>query len=145
MKPTQKQRTFNGNNFAEQNNNYVKRPQTTKSSRTNTRKHLFSQSQNLQQPSSNSVNINDYPQILQDQSESYPVFQENKKYIQQIKSRHQTLYYTTNYFPSDDEEYHNQNHQQFYQNQRPRSYNIINQIFLNHIHEKNIYDNIDQF
>ena len=124
MKPTQKQRTINGNNFAEHNYNYVKRPQTTKSSRTNTQKHLFSQIQNLQQPSSSSVNIKDYPQILQDQSENYPVFQQNKNNIQEIESRHQTHFYTTNYFPSDNEEYNNQNHQQFYQNQRPRSYNM---------------------
>ena len=53
-KPTQKQRSFYRNNFAEQNYNYVKRPHVTKSSSTNTQNHhLFSQNQNLQQPSSN--------------------------------------------------------------------------------------------
>ena len=56
-KPTQKQRTFTRNNFAELNYNYVNRPQTTKPSRANTKNHKFSQKVNFQQPSSNSVNL----------------------------------------------------------------------------------------
>ena len=65
-KPTQKQRTFYRSNFAEHNYNYVNRTQTTKSSSTNTQNYLFLESQKLQQPSSNSVNFKDYPQIQQD-------------------------------------------------------------------------------
>ena len=34
------------------------------------------------------------------------------------------------FFPSDDEEYYNQNHQQFYSSQRPRSYSIDNPHFF---------------
>ena len=56
-KPTQKQRTFTRNNFAELNYNYVNRPQTTKPSRANTQNHKFSQKVIFQQPSSNSVNL----------------------------------------------------------------------------------------
>ena len=47
-KTTQKQRTFTRNKFAEHNNNYVNRPQTTKPPRTNTQYLLFSQRQNFQ-------------------------------------------------------------------------------------------------
>ena len=60
-KPTQKQRTFTRNNFAE----HVNRPQTTKHSRANTQKHIFSQRKNFQQPTSNSVNFNDNPRFSQ--------------------------------------------------------------------------------
>ena len=56
-KQTQKQRFFSGNTFAEHNYNYVNRPQTTKPPRTNTKNHSFSQRQNFQQPTSNSVNF----------------------------------------------------------------------------------------
>ena len=115
-KPTQKQGTSYRNNFAEHNYNYVIRPQITKSSSTNTQNHLFLQSQTLQQPSSNSVNFNEYPQTSQDQSENYPFFQQNKNNTQRNHIRHQTPSYTANYYPSDDEEYYNQNHERFYQN-----------------------------
>ena len=75
-KPSQKRKTF-----AEHNYNYANRPQTTQTSRTNPQKHLFSQRQNFQHSSSNSINIHDYPQISQDQSENYPFFQQQKKLI----------------------------------------------------------------
>ena len=68
VKPTQKQRTSYRNNFAEHNYNYVDGPQTTKSSSTNTQNHLFSQSQNLHHPSTNSVNFNEYPQNSHDRT-----------------------------------------------------------------------------
>ena len=110
-KQTQKQGSFYRNHFAEHNYNYVNRPQTTISSRTNTQNHLFSQSQILQQPSSNSVNFHDCPQSSQDQSENYPFLQQNKINTQRNHSRHQTPYYTSNYFPADDEEHFNQNNQ----------------------------------
>ena len=79
-KPTQKQRTFTRNNFAEHNYNYVNRhrPQTTKPSSANTQNHLFPQRQNFQQPTSNSVIFDDYPRVSQDQSENYPFFSKTK-------------------------------------------------------------------
>ena len=87
-KPTQKQRTFNRNNFAELNYNYVNRPQTTKPSRANSQNHLFSQRQNFQQPTptSNSVNFNGYLRVSQDQRENYPFFRQNKNNRRQNKN-----------------------------------------------------------
>ena len=123
-KPTQKQRRFTRNNFAEHNYNYVNRPQTTKPPRANTQNPLILQRQNFQQPSSISVNFNEYPRVSQDQSEIYPFFQQNKHNRQQNKNRHQTPYYTSNYLSSDDEDYYNQNYPQFYQNQRLHSYHV---------------------
>ena len=138
-KRTRKQKTFNRNNFAEHNYNYVNRAQTNKPSRAITQNRLFSQKQNFQQPSSNSVNFNDYSQISQDQSENFPFFQQNKNNRQQNRYRHQTPHYTSNYFASDDEDYNNQNHQQFYQNQRLHSYHV-NQpdIFETYTHEQHM-------
>ena len=123
-KPTQKQRTFTRNNFAEHNYNYVNRPQTTKPSRTNTQNDLISRRQNFYQPASNSVNFKDYPRVSQDQIENYPNFQQNKRNKQQNRNKHQTPYYTSNYLSSDDEDNYNQNHQQFFQNQRLHSYHV---------------------
>ena len=80
--------------------------QITQPSRTSTENLLFSQRQNFQQPSSNSASFHDYQQISQDQSENYPFFQQNKNNIQQNKNRHQTAYYTPNYFSSVDEDYY---------------------------------------
>ena len=77
-KPTQKQRTFTRNKFAEQNYSYVNRPKTTKPSRANTQNHLFPQRQNFQQPTSNSVNFNDYPRVSQERSENYPFFKQKQ-------------------------------------------------------------------
>ena len=65
-KPTQKQRRFTRNNFAEHNYNYVNRPQTAKPPRAITQNHLILQRQNFQQPSSISVNFNEYPRVSQD-------------------------------------------------------------------------------
>ena len=76
-KSTQKRRTFTRNNFAEHNYNYVSRPQTTKPSRANTQNRLFSQRQNFQQATSNSLIFIDYPRVSQDPSENYPFFQQN--------------------------------------------------------------------
>ena len=56
-KPTQKQRLFTRNNFAEHNYNYVNRSQTTKPSLANTQNTFFLHRQNFQQPSSNSENL----------------------------------------------------------------------------------------
>ena len=105
-KPTQKQRIFTRNNFLERNYNYVKRPQTSKPSHTNTQNHLFSQRQNVEQPASTSVNFHAYPRILQDESENYPFFQQNKNNKQQNQSQHKPLYYTPNDLSSDDDGYY---------------------------------------
>ena len=126
-KPTQKQRLFTRNNFAEHNYNYVNRSQTTKPSFANTQNPFFPQRQKFQQPSSNSENFNDYPKTSQHQSENYPFFQQKKNNLQQSRNRnrHRTPFYTSaDYFSSDDEEYYNQNHQPFYQNQRLHSYQV---------------------
>ena len=108
-KPTQKQRTFTWNNFAEHNYNYVNRPKTSKPCRPNTQNHLFLQKKNFQQPTTNSVNFHDYPQISQEQNENYPFFQQSKNNKQQNQSKHKTPYYTPNYLSSDDEDFYNQN------------------------------------
>ena len=81
----QKQRTFTRNKFAEHNYNYVNGPQTTKPPRTNTQSQLFFLRRRVQQPTSNSVNFNEYPRISQDQSESYPFFQQNKRINSKIE------------------------------------------------------------
>ena len=132
-KPTQKRRRFTRNNFAEHNYNYVNRPQTTKPPRANTQNHLILQRKNFQQPSTISVNFNEYPRVSQHQSEIYPFFQQNKHNRQQNKYRHQTPYYTSNYLSSDDEDYYNQNYPQFYQNQRLHSYHVNQPDIFEHL------------
>ena len=104
-KPAQKQRTFTRNNFAEQNYNYVNRPQTSKSFRPNNQNHFFSQKQNFKQPTTTTVNSHDYPRISQDQSENYPFFQQNRN-NEQNEGKHNTPYYTPNYQSSDDDDYY---------------------------------------
>ena len=115
-KPTQKQRTFTRNNFAEHNYTYVNRPQTSKPPRTNTHNNFFLQRQKFQHPITNSVRFNDYPRISQDQSENYPFFLQSKNNKQQNQKKLKTPYYTPNYLSSDDEDFYDQNHQQFLQN-----------------------------
>ena len=107
-KPTQKQRTFTRNNFAENNYNYVNRPQTSEPPRTNTQNHLFSLRQNFQQPTTNSVNFYNYPRISRDQSKNYPIFQQNKNNKQQNQNKQKTPFYTPNYLSSDDEVFYDQ-------------------------------------
>ena len=77
-KPTQKQKKFTRNNFADHNYNYVNTSQTSKPPRTNPHKHLFSQRQNFQQPTVNLVIFNDNPRTPKDPRENYPFFQQNK-------------------------------------------------------------------
>ena len=77
-KPIQKQKTSKRNNFAEHNYNYVNRPQSSKSFRSNTQNILFSQRQNFQEATRTSVNFHDYPRNSQDQSGNYPFFKQNK-------------------------------------------------------------------
>ena len=105
-KPIQKKRLFTRNNFAEHNYNYVKRPQTSKPSRPNTQNHLFSQRQNFHQPTTTSVNFQDYPRISQDKSENYPFFQQNKINKQQNQNKHKTSNYTLNHLSSDDDDFY---------------------------------------
>ena len=82
-KPSYKQQISHRNNFAEHNFNYVNRSKTTKPSNMNSQKLL--------------------------------IFAESKKKnsTKRYHTRNQPPYYTTNYFPSDNEEYYNQNHQRF--------------------------------
>ena len=112
-KPTQKQRTFTRNNFAEHNYNYVNRPQTTKPFLAKHAKSIIFTKTKFPTTNIKFSTFNDYPRILQDQSENYPFFQQNKNHRQQNRIRHQTPYYIFNYLSSDDEDYYNQNHQQF--------------------------------
>ena len=124
-KPIKKQRSFMGNNFAEHNDNYVNRPQTSKPSRPNTQNHLFSQRKNFQQPTTISVNFHDYPQFSQDQSENYQFFQHNKN-----NKQHKTPYYTLSYLSTDDDDYYQPDifapNTQEYRVQQPRP----NQAFI---------------
>ena len=117
MKPIQKQRTFTRNNFAEHNYKYVNRPQTSKSFRPNNQNHLFSQ-----HLTTNLVKFHNYPRILQDQSENYPFFQQNKNNKQQNQNK--TPYYTPNYLSSDDDDHYQPDlfapYTQDYRVQQPR-------------------------
>ena len=123
-KPPQKQRIFIRSNFAEHNYNSVNRSQTSKPPRTNQHNRSFSQRQNPQQHTSNFVNFNDNPRIPTDPSENYPFFQQNKNSKKPYQYKQKTPYYTPNYHSSDDEEFHDQNHQQKFQNQRLHSYHV---------------------
>ena len=60
----------------------------------------------------------------------YPFFQQNKKNTNRYHTRIQPPYYTADYFPSDDEEFFNQNNLRFYSSQIPRSYSIDQPDFL---------------
>ena len=106
-KPSYKQQTSHSNNFAEHDYNYENWLKTTKPSDINTQIYSYSQSQNIPQPTSNSVSFNDQPQSSQEQSENYPFFQQNKNHKNRYHTKNQPPYYTTNYFPSDDEKYYN--------------------------------------
>ena len=48
----------------------------------------------------------------------------NKIKKNKYHTRNKPHYYAQNHFPTDDEEYYNQNHQRFNSSQRPRSYSI---------------------
>ena len=87
-KPTQKQRKFTTNNFAEHNYNYVNTSQTSKPPRTNPHNYLFSQRQNFQQPTLNLVIFNDNPRNPKNPRENYPFFQQNKHSKQYNQNKH---------------------------------------------------------
>ena len=139
-KPTQKQRTFTGSNFAEHSYNYVNTSQTSKPPRTNPQNHLFSH-----QPIIKSVSFDDTPRVPKDPSENYPFFQQKKHSKQHIQNKHRAPYYTPNYLSSDDDDFYDPNHQQIFQNQRLHFYHV-NQvdIFESYIIENNICDNLNQ-
>ena len=83
---------------------------------------FFAQSQKKPQPILNSVIFHDQPRSSQDQSGNYPFFQQNKNNTNKFYTKNQPNYYAQKSFPSDDEEYYNQNRQRFYSSQRPGSY-----------------------
>ena len=130
-KPPRKQRTFTRSKFAEHNYNYVDRSQTSKPHRTNPHNRSFSQRQKSQQQTSIFVNLNDNPRIPTDPSENYPFFQQNKNSKQPYQNKQKTPFYTPNYLPSDDDDFHDQNHQQNFQNQRLHS---------NHVNQPDIFE-----
>ena len=123
-KPPQKQRIFTRSNFAEHNYNYVNRSQTSKPPSTNPHNRSFSQRQNSQQRTPNFVNFNDDPQNPTDPSENYSCVQQNKNSKQPFQNKQKTPYYTPNYLSSDDDDFHDQNHQQHFRNQRLHSYHV---------------------
>ena len=99
----------------------------------------------MQQPPSNSVNLNDLPETSQDRSQNYPFFQQNQNNTNpSCQSRNQPAYDTANYFLSDDKVYYNQNFQLFYPSQRSRSYSIDQPDFLNQKLEVNRHDILEQ-
>ena len=116
--------TSHRNNFAEHNYNNVNGPKTTKPFKTNTQNYLYLQyiRQNMPQTTSISVNFHYQPRSSQERSENYPFFQQIRNNTKKYHTRIQPHFYTTNIFPSDDDECHTQNHQRFYSNQRLRSY-----------------------
>ena len=109
------------NNFAEHNYNYVSGPKKTKT-KTNTQ--IFTKSQNVPQPILNSVKFHDQPRSSKEQNGNYPFCQQRKNNANKYQTENQPNRYAQNCFPSDDDEYYNQNHQQFSSNQRPRSHSI---------------------
>ena len=109
----------------------------------NTQTYSFSQSQNIPQPSSNSVNFNGQPRSSQEQSKNYPFFLQNKNNTNRYHIRNQPPYYTTTYFPSDDEEYYNQNMIDFIRVKDLLLTTLTNQMFSNHTHEMNKYNNLE--
>ena len=123
-KPSQKQRIFTRSNFAEHNYNYVNRSKTSKSPRTNPHNCSFPQRQNFQQKTSIFVNFKDNPRNPTDPNENYQFFQQNKNSKQPYQNKQKTPYYTPNYHSSDDDNFHDPNHQQNFQNQRLHSYHI---------------------
>ena len=81
-KPSYKQKTSHRKSFTEHNYNYVNRSKTTKPSNMNTHNYSFSQSQNIPQLTSNSVNFNDQPRSSQDQTKKITHFFNKIKIIQ---------------------------------------------------------------
>ena len=88
-KPPNKQKTSHRNYFAEHSYNYENTSKTTKSSNMNTQNYSYSQSQNIAQPTSNSVNFNDQLRSSQEQIENYPFFQHNKNSTNKYYTRNQ--------------------------------------------------------
>ena len=109
----------------------------------NTQNYSYSQSQNISQPTSNSENFNDQPRSSQDQSKNYLFFSKKRNNAIRYHTRNQSPYYAANYSPSDDEELYNQIINDFIQAKYLALTVLINQIFSNHTHEMNKYDNLE--
>ena len=60
----------------------------------------------------------------QTQVKTIHFFQQNKNSKQPYQNKQKTSYYTPNYHSSDDDDFHDQNHQQNFQNQRLHSYHV---------------------
>ena len=65
--------------FTEHSYNYVNRSKTTKPSNMNTQNYSFSQSQNIPQLTSNSLNFNEQARSSQDQTKKLPIFSTKQK------------------------------------------------------------------
>ena len=143
IKLSYKQQTSHRNNFAENNYNYVNGTKTTKSSKMITQKYLFSQSQNIPQTTSNSVNFHDQPRSSQEQVKITHFF--NKIKIIQTNTRpeinliiiqqiifHQMMKNTIIKTIND-----------FIQAKDLVPTELAKQTFLNHTHEVNNYDNLE--
>ena len=83
-------------------------------------------------------------EIQQTQMKTFHFFNRIKIVNSHTKINKKTLYYTPNCLSSDDDDFDDQNHQQNFQNQRLHSYHVNQPDILNHIHENNICDNLDQ-
>ena len=127
-KPSYKQKTLPGKNFAENNFNHVNRSKTAKPPNMNTQNYSSSQSQDIPQPTSNSVNFNDQTRSSQEQSETYPLFQQDKKNTNKYQIKKTIIINTKN---------------DSIQTKDLVLTKLINQIFLNHTHEMNKYDNLE--
>ena len=142
-KPPQKQRIFTGSNFAEHDYNYVNRSQTSKPPRTNLHNRSFSQRQNPQQKTSNFVNFNDNPRIPTDPSENYPYFNRIKivNSHTNINEKHFTIHLIIIHQMMTI--FMTKTINKIFKTKDSTLITQINQIFLNHIHENNICDNLD--
>ena len=68
--------------------------------------------------------FHDQPRSSQEQDGKYSFFQHRKNNANKYHTKNQPHHYAQNYFPLDDDEYYNQNHQRFSSNSRPRSYSM---------------------
>ena len=116
--PSKTRKSFTGNTFAEHNYNYAHKQRTNQPPRKNTQNlnHVCSHYWNLPKTSTNSVNFPDNSQPIQDYTENYPFFQQNKN--------NQHTPFNTNYLSSDEDDYHQPDmfapYTKEYRTQRPR-------------------------
>ena len=139
-KPTHKQQTLHRNNFAEHNHNYVNGPKTTKAE-TNTQ--IFAQSQNIAQPTSNTVHFYDQPRSSQEQNGNYPFFQQNKNNTKNYNTKNQPHHYAQIIFHQMMKNTKNKVINDFTPTKDLVLIVLSNQIFSNHTHEMNKHDNLE--